>query len=242
MKIVNRLYIKVILIAIILIGAVVGLYIVNDIYQNKLQVQKVESNKIVNYLKEEIAILEDELKDTKKIVDIKPKEEKKPSIKKPKNNKIIDEKSISFEKNLLKLQKQNSQYLAKIEESKKQILKYKNDINTLSNKQYELNKIKEQELSSLKQKLKENAKQYKQEIMKNIHIQIINELEYAPYLPVEQLQTIIDKRFSLDNICFSICIYDTTNLNIDGIKISESKSQSIIKDGRLLELRFNDRK
>jgi len=78
-------------------------------------------------------------------------------------------------------------------------------------------------------------------IMKNIHHQILEELKFAPYLPANQLQNIMDDRFILENLCFKICIIKNSGKNFRGVKILNNKTQSIIKNNMLLEVLYGSK-
>jgi len=99
-----------------------------------------------------------------------------------------------------------------------------------------MNKMHDKEI----QKIKLNStNKYKKMLMYNIHNQILQELDYAPYLPVTQLQKIIEKRFILDDISFKVYIDDNNNKRFDGVRLTTNKTESIIRDSGLLEVRFD---
>ncbi len=90
-------------------------------------------------------------------------------------------------------------------------------------------------------KVKQIDKKYKKMMMYNIHHQILQELKYAPYLPAKQLQTMMEKRFVLDGLSFKIFLKPTKKV-FDGIKITKDKTESIVRTGLLLEVKFVDKK
>ena len=86
---------------------------------------------------------------------------------------------------------------------------------------------------------KKSTDKYKKMIMYNVHNQILQELKYAPYLPVSQLQEMMDNRFVLNGIKFRICICENINKPFKGIKVEDKITKSIIRDNELLEIRFD---
>jgi len=176
MKIINRLYIKVIIIAAILIVASVKLYDIEHKY-NQIKTQK---TKEINALKQTT------------------------------QQKI----------NLLE----------------KKIINYKVEVSELKQKIKPTPKPKKIIKKSTNQDKKSEDK-YKIIIMQNIHHQILQELKYAPYLPVSQLQTMMQERFV--GIKFQISIYTNDKQKFNGMKHSPNKIYSIIRDNELLEVRFD---
>ena len=188
MKIINRLYFKVVLIAIILIVVLVRLYYSDTYYQDESQ-----------YLKKM-------KQDTEKKID------------------NLEKKIINY-KNEVKSLKANEQKAINIREK----IIYADNIT-------KMNKMHDKEI----QKIKLNStNKYKKMLMYNIHNQILQELDYAPYLPVTQLQKIIEKRFILDDISFKVYIDDNNNKRFDGVRLATNKTESIIRDSGLLEVRFD---
>ncbi len=184
MKIINRLYFKVILISALLITISTMLYYTKDYYQKKSKEQLEKHSKVLNQIKKDaqtkIQILEDKIQKYKK----------------------------------------DAQHL-------KQPIIIKKVLNQDCQK-------------SLKIKTKVVVKErYKKTIMYNIHHQILQELDYAPYLPVSQLQEMMDKKFVLDDMSFSITISNKNIKLFEGIIFDKNKTISIIRDGEVLEVRFD---
>jgi hypothetical protein len=187
MKIINRLYIKVVLNAFILITFVISIYYIDIFFQHKLDNEK---NILMNKHQENIKILKKEI-----------------IVKKKKNKK-------------------QKQKISKLELDIKDISKrYENKLIDLTN--YNKGQI---------EKITNN---HKKEIMKTVHYQLINELKYAPYLLESQLQAIIKDRFLFNNINIKIKIYEKSTKTFNNIKVYKNKTESIIKDNRLLEIKFD---
>jgi len=180
MKIINRLYFKVVLIATILIASIICFYYMDYYYKNKSYEQYKKINLIKQDAQIKIKILEKELVDYKNKIEVLEKKDKKKMPLKNSNNDNCKVKNI-----------------------KKQVVE-----------------------------------KYRKIIMYNIHHQLVEELKYAPYLPVSQLQEIMQNRFILKNMSFKISIRKNTSKIFDGIKITSKKTLSIIRDNELLEVEF----
>ena len=77
---------------------------------------------------------------------------------------------------------------------------------------------------------------YKIRLMRTLHHQIEQELHYAPYLPLTQLQQSMEERFPWSRFSISIANYE--GKPFEGIKISNETTASLIRDNQLLEVHF----
>jgi vacuolar-type H+-ATPase subunit I/STV1 len=151
--------------------------------------------------------------------------------------------TIQKTKEVIKLKQTTQQKINLLE---KKVISYENKVNELEKKIKKIPTIKKKEINNnciekikhKKSKHKKLENKYKKLIMQNIHHQILQELEYAPYLPVSQLQQMMQKRFILKDITFKISI-KTTSKTFSGIKITKDKTASIIRDSELLEVKFD---
>ncbi|MEO1954438.1 MAG: hypothetical protein ABGW74_07020 [Campylobacterales bacterium] len=131
-----------------------------------------------------------------------------------------------------KPKKEKSTHIQKVKILQKELNSYKQKLKYLNEHPKVKIKIK---------KVKQIDKKYKKMMMYNIHHQILQELKYAPYLPAKQLQTMMEKRFVLDGLSFKIFLKPTKKV-FDGIKITKDKTESIVRTGLLLEVKFVDKK
>jgi len=123
-------------------------------------------------------------------------------------------------------------HITKIKTLQKEVETYKKEVKYL--KEHPKVKIKIK-------KIPQKDKRYKKMMMYNIHHQILQELKYAPYLPVNQLQTMMDKRFVLDGVSFKISL-KSTDTKFDGIKVTKDRTISVVRDSLLLEVKFVDKR
>lgn len=236
MKIINRLYFKVIVIAVILIVGFIGFYYMDISYQNISQqqskkLQQVEKNSLkIGSLEKKIVAYKNELTSLQDIKQYLKKIEKQTAENKDAVSRLKDKK----------------QYLKKIDTLEKQSAECKEKIKTLQTVKCKvaisvksIAKINKKQIKKSKKPEPKAMDKYKKAIMYNIHNQIVQELQYAPYLPVSQLQDMMDKRFHLESMHFKICICENSSKTFKGIKISANKTESIIRDSALLEVRFD---
>jgi hypothetical protein len=236
MKIINRLYIKVILIAVILSATAILLYFLNDKYQNDNKT-KIDNLKAKYELK--ISKLEKKIKKQslnkynipakKPIVKI-IKSEVKPKI------KIVIKEIIKYK--ALEKDKQQINKL-KIELNKK-----KTDINNLNKKIDKVLSLQIEEINHMQYenqtrieelKLKLKSK-FNKILLLNIHHQLEEELKMSPYLPTDQLLKIVQDRFVLENTHITVCIYPINEKNTNNLQLIDNRIKSTISDNRILEV------
>jgi len=151
---------------------------------------------------------------------------------------LYSTKDYYHNKSTKQLEKQIKNSQIKIQILENQIQKYKKDAKNRKKTIYIVKKVVNPDCLKTKTKIIIKEK-YKKIIMYNVHHQILQELSYAPYLPVSQLQTMMNKRFVLDDINFTINISNRNNELFKGIIFDKNKTKSIIRDDDLLEVKFD---
>ncbi|MBN2782639.1 MAG: hypothetical protein JXQ66_05305 [Campylobacterales bacterium] len=226
MKIVDRLYIKVLIIAAILIVAIVLFYTQNTQSDVAVVAENDTTKKIQNgYIKElkELRVVKEELKKESELLVVAKNEYKKE----------IDAINKSYIDEIERLKGINEKYTKKVDAISQQMPVQKQEV--LVVKEIECDEVKDDksEIVASNEMLK---RKYEMMIMKNIHNQVIEELKYAPYLLTSQLQEKMERRFVLDDLSFMVSICNDTNESFDGVVIDDKKIRSITDAKRLVEV------